>query len=44
MIRSRHIVSHEYFGIDYEIIWRIATVHLPEVRVSVEILVQSLQL
>lgn len=27
--RSRHIVVHDYFGVDYEIVWRIVEVHLP---------------
>ena len=30
MIGLRNIVSHEYFGIDYSIIWRIIEVSLPE--------------
>jgi uncharacterized protein with HEPN domain len=30
MYRLRNRVSHEYFGIDYEIIWDIATKHLPK--------------
>ncbi len=29
MYRLRNRVSHEYFGIDYEIIWHIITKHLP---------------
>ena len=29
IIRSRHIVVHDYFGIDFEIVWRIIEVHLP---------------
>jgi len=29
MYRLRNRISHEYFGIDYEIIWNIATKHLP---------------
>jgi uncharacterized protein with HEPN domain len=32
VIRSRHILVHEYFGIDLEIIWRIITVHLPPLQ------------
>lgn len=43
MIRSRHILSHEYFGIDYEIIWRIAIVHLPETKDSITILLTETQ-
>lgn len=30
MYRLRNRISHEYFGIDYEIIWDIATRHLPK--------------
>jgi len=29
MYRLRNRISHEYFGIDYEIIWDIAIIHLP---------------
>lgn len=29
MYRLRNRISHEYFGIDYEIIWDIATQYLP---------------
>jgi uncharacterized protein with HEPN domain len=29
MYRLRNRISHEYFGIDYEILWNIATVQLP---------------
>lgn len=30
MYRLRNRIIHEYFGIDYEIIWDIATIHLPK--------------
>jgi uncharacterized protein with HEPN domain len=29
MYRLRNRISHEYFGIDYEILWDIAKNHLP---------------
>ncbi|MBY0434540.1 MAG: DUF86 domain-containing protein [Cyclobacteriaceae bacterium] len=32
MYRLRNRVSHEYFGIDYEILWDIITRHLPQNR------------
>ncbi len=32
VIRSRHILVHEHFGIDMEIIWRIITVHWPPLQ------------
>lgn len=28
IIRSRHILVHDYFSVDYEIVWRIVEVHL----------------
>ncbi len=31
MIGFRNIVTHEYFGIDLEIIWRIVAVDLPAI-------------
>ena len=34
IIRSRHIVVHDYFGVDLQIVWRIATVHLPPLQVA----------
>jgi len=30
MYGLRNLISHEYFGIDYEIIWEIATKNLPQ--------------
>lgn len=27
IVRSRNIVVHEYFGVDFEIVWRIIEVH-----------------
>jgi uncharacterized protein with HEPN domain len=30
MYRMRNRISHEYFGIDYEILWDIATKQLPQ--------------
>ena len=42
IIRSRHIVVHDYFGVDYAIVWRIIEVHLPPLRASLESLQQRL--
>jgi len=36
IIRSINIISHEYQGIDYQIIWRIVTVYLPELKKSIQ--------
>lgn len=36
MYLLRNKVSHEYFGIDYEIIWDVATNYLPENKIQIE--------
>lgn len=36
IIRSRHIIVHEYFGVDLEIIWRIIEAHLTPVKIGLE--------
>lgn len=30
MYGLRNLISHEYFGIDYEMLWEIASVSLPQ--------------
>ncbi|WP_299291740.1 DUF86 domain-containing protein [uncultured Mucilaginibacter sp.] len=41
MYRLRNRISHEYFGIDYEIIWEIATIQL---RINYEEISEILKL
>jgi len=36
MYRLRNRISHEYFGIDYEILWDIATKHLPQNHADIQ--------
>ena len=36
IIRTHHILVHDYFGLDYEIIWHIITVNLPPLQQSVK--------
>ena len=36
MYLLRNKVSHEYFGVDYEIIWDVASNYLPENRIQIE--------
>jgi len=36
MYLLRNKVSHEYFGVDYEIIWNIATKYLPENKSQID--------
>jgi len=41
MYRLRNRVSHEYFGIDYEIIWDIATNYLPQNKSEIEEIIRQ---
>lgn len=36
MYRLRNRISHEYFGIDYDVVWNIATQQLPHNQKDVE--------
>jgi len=41
MYLLRNKVSHEYFGIDYEIIWDVAFNHLPENKAQIEEIIEK---
>ena len=43
MYLMRNKVTHEYFGIDYEIIWDIAKNHLPENKVQIQRILNQLK-
>jgi uncharacterized protein with HEPN domain len=43
MYRLLNRISHEYFGVDYEIIWDIATRHLPVNYDEMKIVLMHLQ-
>jgi len=36
IIRSRHILVHDYFELDYEIIWKIITTYIPPLVTSLK--------
>jgi uncharacterized protein with HEPN domain len=36
IIRSRHIIVHDYFELDYEIIWRIIQDYIPPLQAELE--------
>ncbi len=36
MYMMRNKISHEYFGVDYEIVWDVATNYLPENKNQIE--------
>lgn len=41
MYRLRNRISHEYFGIDYEIIWDIITRHLPKNHNDIKVILDK---
>ena len=41
MYSLRNRISHEYFGIDYEILWDIATKHLPQNHADILIIIDN---
>lgn len=43
MYLMRNKVSHEYFGIDYAIIWDVIDNHLPHNRIQIEIIIEELE-
>ncbi len=43
MYRLRNRISHEYFGIDYEIIWDIANNYIPVNRKEIEMILNNLK-
>ena len=43
MYYLRNKISHEYFGIDYEIIWDVATNYLPDNRLQIEKIINKLK-
>jgi uncharacterized protein with HEPN domain len=43
MIGLRNIILHDYFGIDYDTIWKIITVNIPETMPKVERIYKELE-
>jgi len=41
MYGLRNLITHEYFGIDYEMIWEIATKNLPQNRKDLQKIVEK---
>ncbi len=41
MYYLRNKVSHEYFGVDYEIIWDVATNYLPENKIQIDKIIEK---
>jgi len=43
MYLMRNKISHEYFGIDYEILWDVASNYLPENKLQIEEILRNEQ-
>jgi uncharacterized protein with HEPN domain len=41
MYGLRNLIAHEYFGIDYEMIWEIAKNNLPKNRIDLQIIIKK---
>ena len=41
MYHLRNKISHEYFGVDYEIIWDIAKNYLPENKIHIDLIIEK---
>jgi len=41
MYLLRNKISHEYFGVDYEIIWDVAVNYLPENKKQIEAILKD---
>lgn len=42
IIRSRHILVHDYFRTDLSIVWRIVSFHLPSLREQLMVLLEMI--
>jgi uncharacterized protein with HEPN domain len=43
IIRSRHILVHDYFGVDYEIVWRIVEIHLHPLEIAIKAILGNIR-
>jgi len=41
MYNLRNLISHEYFGIDYEMIWEIVKTNLPKNKIDLEKIIKN---
>ncbi|MGB9716648.1 MAG: DUF86 domain-containing protein [Thermodesulfovibrionales bacterium] len=44
MARIRDKIAHFYFGVDYEIVWKVVKERLPEIKSAVEKILKDLAL
>ena len=43
IIAQRHVIAHEYGEIKHELIWKVATIHIPELIEKLELLFTPIQ-
>jgi len=43
IIGMRHVLVHDYFGIDLDIVWRVISTQLPELKRKIEALLNELE-
>lgn len=43
MIGTRNVIAHEYYQINYEIIWKVYKNHLPQLKTQIEQIIQELE-
>ena len=41
IIGMRHILVHEYFGMDFELVWQVIITDLPELKQKIEIVLNA---
>jgi len=41
IIGMRHILVHEYFGMDFELVWQVIIKDLPELKQKIEIVLNA---
>jgi uncharacterized protein with HEPN domain len=39
LIGFRNVIVHDYFGIDYDVVWNIKTNHLPKLKLDIRLLI-----
>lgn len=39
IVQQRHVISHDYDGLDYHAIWRVVTIHIPALIPQLEAIV-----
>ena len=42
VVGMRHVLVHEYFGIDLDIVWRVVSADLPDLKQKIEAILASL--